>query len=53
MTRGILTRTLMATGARLLASLLVANGASAQTGTLAAEKQTRIENAIATFMKRA
>jgi CubicO group peptidase (beta-lactamase class C family) len=42
MIRGILSGTLI---------LLVANGASAQTGTLAAEKQARIENAIATFLK--
>ena len=39
------------TGTWLLASLLVANTAAAQSGTLAAEKQARIENAIATFMK--
>jgi serine beta-lactamase-like protein LACTB len=51
MIRGILSKTLMATGAWFLASLLVANGAGAQTGTLAAEKQARIENAIATFLK--
>ena len=43
-------RALAATGAWLLASLLVANGAAAQTGTLAAEKQARIENAISKFM---
>ncbi len=41
---------LAATGAWLLAFLLVADGAAAQTGTLAAEKQARIEHAISRFM---
>jgi serine beta-lactamase-like protein LACTB, mitochondrial len=43
-------RALAETCAWLLASLLVANGAAAQTGKLAAEKQAKIENAISTFM---
>jgi serine beta-lactamase-like protein LACTB, mitochondrial len=43
-------RALAATGAWLLASLLVSNGAVAQTGKLAAEKQARIEKAISQFM---
>src|SRR5262245_64840605 len=39
-----------ATCAWLLASLLVANGAAAQPGKLAPEKQAKIENAISRFM---
>jgi serine beta-lactamase-like protein LACTB, mitochondrial len=43
-------RALAATGTWLLASLVVANGAAAQTGKLAAEKQGKIENAISRFI---
>ena len=43
-------RALAATGTWLLASLVAAHGAAAQTGKLAAEKQAKIENAISTFM---
>jgi len=43
-------RALAETCAWLLASLLVAKGAAAQTGKLAPEKQAKIENAISTFM---
>jgi serine beta-lactamase-like protein LACTB, mitochondrial len=43
-------RALARTCAWLLSSLLVANGAAAQTGTLAAEKQATIENAISKFI---
>jgi CubicO group peptidase (beta-lactamase class C family) len=43
-------RAVAAPCAWLLASLLLANGAAAQTGKLAAEKQAKIENAISKFM---
>ena len=43
-------RAVAATCAWPLASLLVANGAAAQTGKFAAEKQAKIENAISKFM---
>lgn len=45
-----ISRALAATCAWLLAYLLAASGAAAQTGKLAAEKQAKIENAVSMFM---